>query len=330
YQEGMGAARATRILHQEGLDYAKAGITKQHIYRLIKLQALRGAKSLSIDGEEFVLEDYYPRLLSEEEWADLQHLAGQRLRRRGHGEIPGIITGIGITYCGYCGTALVGQNMMTRMKADGTISDGHRRLHCVSYGVNGGCSAGGSCSVVPVENAILTFCSDQINLQRLMKVGDEGQGVRKQLAVARMAAEKHAVQLGKITDALLADESGAAPTSFIRRARELEAEQAEALKRVQQLEYELAAVSGSGKPAQADRWVELAELVRAGDYPSREKVRQLVMDTFERIVVFMRGMGAEDRSSKFIDVQLLSRTGQHRLLQINRKTGAWVASEDWD
>ncbi|MCF5502229.1 recombinase family protein, partial [Pseudomonas syringae] len=102
------------------------------------------------------------------------------------------------------------------------------------------------------------------------------------------------------------------------------------LKRVQQLEYELAAVSGSGKPAQADRWVELAELVRAGDYPSREKVRQLVMDTFERIVVFMRGMGAEDRSSKFIDVQLLSRTGQHRLLQINRKTGAWVASEDWD
>ncbi|MCF5506088.1 recombinase family protein, partial [Pseudomonas syringae] len=223
YQEGMGAARATRILHQEGLDYAKAGITKQHIYRLIKLQALRGAKSLSIDGEEFVLEDYYPRLLSEEEWADLQHLAGQRLRRRGHGEIPGIITGIGITYCGYCGTALVGQNMMTRMKADGTISDGHRRLHCVSYGVNGGCSAGGSCSVVPVENAILTFCSDQINLQRLMKVGDEGQGVRKQLAVARMAAEKHAVQLGKITDALLADESGAAPTSFIRRARELEA-----------------------------------------------------------------------------------------------------------
>ncbi|RMP46308.1 hypothetical protein ALQ26_02693 [Pseudomonas amygdali pv. lachrymans] len=54
------------------------------------------------------------------------------------------------------------------------------------------------------------------------------------------------------------------------------------------------------------------------------------MDTFERIVVFMRGMSAEDRSGKFIDVQLLSRTGQQRLLQINRRTGAWVASEDWD
>lgn len=330
YQEGMGAARAARILHAEGLDYAAAGITKQQIYRLIKLQALRGAKSLSVDGENFLLEDYYPRLLSESEWADLQHLAGQRLRRRGHGEIPGIITGIGLTYCGYCGTALVAQNMMTRRKDDGTIADGSRRLHCVSYGVNAGCTAGGSCSVVPIERALLTFCSDQLNLQRLMKVGDEGQGVRQQLAVARSAAEKLAVQLGKITDALLADESGAAPTSFIRRARELEAEQTEALKTVRQLEYELAALSGASKPAQADRWVELADLVRAGDYPAREKMRQLVMDTFERIVVFMRGMGSEDRSSKFIDVQLLSRTGQHRLLQINRKTGAWVASEDWD
>ncbi|WP_116826624.1 recombinase family protein [Pseudomonas syringae] len=330
YQEGMGAARATKVLHAEGLDYSASGISKQQIYRLIKLQALRGAKCLSVDGEDFILEDYYPRLLSESEWADLQHLAGQRLRRRGHGEIPGIITGIGLTYCGYCGTALVGQNMMTRQRADGTIADGHRRLHCVSYGVNGGCTAGGSCSVVPVERALLTFCSDQLNLQRLLKVGDDGQGIRQQLAIARSKAEKLSVQLGRITDALLADDSGTAPTAFIRRARELEAEQAEAHKKVQQLEYELATVSGSGKPAQAERWVELADLVRSGDYSAREKVRQLVMDTFQRIVVFMRGMSAEDRSGKFIDVQLLSRTGQQRLLQINRKTGAWAASEDWD
>ncbi|WP_317845458.1 hypothetical protein [Pseudomonas syringae] len=177
---------------------------------------------------------------------------------------------------------------------------------------------------------MLTFCSDQLNLQRLLKVGDDGQGIRQQLAVARSTAEKLSVQLGRITAALLADDSGAAPTAFIRRARELEAEQADAHKKVQQLEYELATVSGSGKPAQAERWVELADLVRSGDYSAREKVRQLVMDTFERIVVFMRGMSAEDRSGKFIDVQLLSRTGQQRLLQINRKTGAWVASEDWD
>ncbi|MNJ75565.1 hypothetical protein D3C77_726810 [compost metagenome] len=83
------------------------------------------------------------------------------------------------------------------------------------------------------------------------------------------------------------------------------------------------------QPVQAERWEELAAQVEAGDYTAREQVRQLVMDTFERIVIFMRGVDAVDRSSRFIDVQLLSRTGQHRLIQINRRTGAWVASEDW-
>jgi hypothetical protein len=329
YLQGMGAARAVRILHDEGLSYSDVGITALQIYRLIKLQALRGAKSLSVNGEEYILEDYYPRLLSETEWAELQHMGGQRLRRRMKGEIPGIITGIGLTYCGYCGTAVVGQNYMSRARADGTLADGHRRLHCVSYSRNEGCGSGGSCSVVPIEKALLNFCSDQLNLQRLMQVRDDGQGLRKQLAAARAAVQKITEQLGRVTDALLADDDGPAPISFVRKARELEAELIDAEKKVVAVEHQLATAAGSGKPAQAEQWAELAALVAAGDYGAREKVRQLVMDTFERIVVYMRGMGDEDRKHKFIDVQLLSRTGQHRLMQINRKSGEWVASEDW-
>lgn len=330
YLEGMGAARAIRILHDEGLSYSDVGITALQIYRLIKLKALRGAKSLTINGEEFVLEGYYPRLLSETEWAELQHMGGQRLRRRMKGEIPGIITGIGLTYCGYCGTAVVGQNYMSRARADGTLADGHRRLHCVSYSRNDGCGSGGSCSVVPIEKALLNFCSDRLNLQRLMQVGDDGQGLRHQLVAARAAVQKITEQLERVTAALLADDDGPAPISFVRKARELEAQQLDAEKSVANIEYELAAAAGSGKPAQHEQWVELAALVNAGDYGAREKVRQLVMDTFQRIVVYMRGMGDEDRKSKFIDVQLLSRTGQHRLLQISRRSGEWVASEDWD
>ena len=137
-------------------------------------------------------------------------------------------------------------------------------------------------------------------------------------------------QLERVTAALMADDDGPAPISFVRKARELEAQQLDAERNVANIEYELAAASGSGKPAQQEQWVELAALVNAGDYGAREKVRQLVMDTFQRIVVYMRGMGDEDRKSKFIDVQLISRTGQHRLLQINRRSGEWVASEDWD
>ncbi|AMB78563.1 integrase [Pseudomonas fragi] len=329
YQQGLGAGRAAKLMHEEGYELSSWGVSGQQVYRLIKLPALRGAKRLAVDGEAYMLEEYYPRILSDMEWAELQHLAGQRHRRRGAGEIPGIITGIGLAYCGYCGTALVAQNIMHRRRADGSLSDGHRRLHCTSYSKRGGCSASGSCSVVPIERALLNFCSDQLNLQRLLQVGDDGQGIRQQLVIARAAAEKIAKQLGKITEALLDDDSGAAPLAFIRKARELEAQQVIAEQKVMQLEYGLAAVSGTSQPAQAERWEELSELVCTDDYTAREKVRQLVMDTFERIVIYMRGVDPDDRKGQFIDVQLLSRTGQHRLIQIDRRSGNWVSSEDW-
>ena len=330
YQQGLGAGRAAKLMHEEGYELSSWGVSGQQVYRLIKLPALRGAKRLAVDGEAYMLEEYYPRILSDMEWSELQHLAGQRHRRRGAGEIPGIITGIGLAYCGYCGTALVAQNIMHRRRADGSLSDGHRRLHCTSYSKRGGCSASGSCSVVPIERALLNFCSDQLNLQRLLQVGDDGQGIRQQLVVARASVEKITKQLGKITEALLDDDSGAAPIAFVRKARELEAQQVDAEQQVMKLEYGLAAVSGTSQPAQAERWEELAESVGKGDYSAREKVRQLVMDTFERIVIYMRGLDPDGRKGQFIDVQLLSRTGQHRLIQINRRSGEWVSSEDWD
>lgn len=329
YRQGLGAGRAANLMHQEGYKLTEWGISGLQIYRMIKLPALRGVKRLSVGGEDYELEDYYPRILSDVEWGELQHLAGQRLRRRGAGEIPGIITGVGLTYCGYCGTALVAQNIMNRRRPDGSLSDGHRRLQCTSYSKQGGCSAGGSCSVVPIERALLNFCSDQFNLQRLLEVGDDGQGIQHQLAAANAEADKISTQLGRVTEALLADDSGAAPLAFVRKARELEQLQAIAQQKVRDLEYEASAFAGVAQPAQAGRWEELAAQVEAGDYTAREQVRQLVMDTFERIVIYMRGIEAQDRSGRVIDVQLISRTGQHRVIQINRRTGAWVASEDW-
>lgn len=330
YGQGLGAGRAANVMHEEGFQLTEGGISGLQIYRTIKLPALRGVKRLNVEGEDYELEDYYPRILSDAEWSDLQHLAGQRLRRRGAGEIPGIITGVGLAYCGYCGTALVAQNIMKRRRSDGSIADGNRRLQCTSYSKNGGCTAGGSCSVVPIEQALITFCSDQLNLQRLMQPSDDGQSVHRQLVAARAAVAKITGQLSKITDALLADESGAAPLAFVRKARELELQLKDAEQSVSTLEHEVVVMSaGVAQPVQAERWVELSEQVGVGDYSAREKVRQLVMDTFSRIVIFMRGVGASDRTGKFIDVQLFSRTGQHRLLRINRKNGEWVASEDW-
>nr|WP_090935998.1 recombinase family protein [Azotobacter beijerinckii] len=329
YRKGIGAGRAAKLMFADGHVLSDWGISGQQIYRLVRLPALRGAKRISVDGEDYLLDEYYPRVLSDAEFDELQLLAGQRYRRRGAGEIPGIVTGVGLAQCGYCGTALVAQNIMNRRRADGTLADGHRRLQCTSYSKNGGCTAGGSCSVVPIERALLAYCADQMNLQRLHQAPADGQDLRQPLAEARKQVEDIERQLAKITDALLADESGAAPLAFVRRARELEQQQVAAQARVQQLERELSVAAVRVEPAQAERWAELAALVEQGDYGAREQVRQLVLDTFDRLVIYMRGIAPDGRRGRTIDMMMVPKSGMPRLIQINRSTGAWVASEDW-
>lgn len=327
YRQGMGAVRAYRLMRDEGYVLSDWGISGQQIYRLVQLPALKGAKRIEVDGEPFLLEDYYPRLLSDAEFDELQDLVGQRFRRRGKGEIPGIITGMGITWCGYCGTAIVGQNMMGRAKADGKISDGHRRLHCTAYSTNAGCKAGGTCSVAPIERALMSYCSDQMNLQRLQEPTSDGQLLRDRVASARQRVADTEQQLARVTDALLADDSGAAPLVFVRKARELEQQLTERQADLQQAERELASAATTQAPADAQRWAELAAGVEALDTEARDQVRQLVMDTFERIVVYMRGLEG-GRSNPYIDVLLISKAGQRRLLRVNRRSGEWGASEE--
>ncbi|HCR1590211.1 recombinase family protein [Pseudomonas aeruginosa] len=327
YRSGIGAARLVRLMHEKGMVLSDWGIAAQQVYRLVRLPALRGAKRISIDGEDFMLEDYYPRLLSDEEFSELETLVGQRYRRRGKDEIVGIVTGIGITRCGYCGTALVAQNLMQRVKADGSLEDGHRRLHCVSYSKNGGCN-GGSCSSVPIERAVLAYCSDQMNLQRLLEPSSAGEDLRPRLVEAQKGVAEIERQLERVTDALLADDSGAAPLAFVRKARELEEDLERRRSAVRALEQELVAKSASAPAAGASKWAELAERAKSMvDVDAREQARQLVMDTFETLVVYMRGV-IPNPKGRYIDVMMKSRAGQTRWIRVDRRTGVWKEGAD--
>jgi len=329
YREGYGADRAHALMQERGFDTSYLGISPQQIYRLIKLVPLKGAKQISVDGEDFLLKDYYPRLLSDVEFDELQLLRGQRSRRRGKGAIPGVVTGIGITYCGYCGTPMTAQNVMHKVRSDGTLSDGHRRIMCMSYMNKGGCDVGGSCSVAPVERAVMSFCSDQMNLLRLQQPvgpsGDLQQGV--------MISRKHVIdleaQLGRITEALaLGEGDGVLPITFLRKARDLEEQLTAAKAKLHQDERELAGIASRQRPADARVWLDLAAAVEAQEVEARDKLRQLMIDTFDRIVIYMRGVVPAGRRARYIDVLLISKAGQRRWLRVERKTGEWAAGVD--
>lgn len=325
YRRGYSATRILAELVERDLSLTGRGPQALQIYRLIHQRALVGEKELTIEGKTYRLPGYYPALLTETEWSELQALAGTRGRRAPARSVPGIITGMRITRCGYCGAAMVGQNISTRTRReDGGLHDGHRRLHCTSYNT-GGCSVPGSISVAPVERAIMSWCSDLVNLRSLCD-GDRSLAPRARMASLRAEQATLAEQLRRLTDALLAAD-GAAPATFLQRARELEHRQAQTGREIEAAEHELAAVARVELSDDANAaWRELAEGVEAQDTDARIRARQLVADTFENIMVFHRGVKVGVAPPGVIDLLLIAKGGVVRRLRID-KTGRVLAAE---
>lgn len=323
YMEGHGYVRIVRMLTDEGLKLSEKGAAVHNIYRIVRARNLIGEKVLKIDGEEFRLPGYYPALLTQEEFDRMQLVTAGRQPSPVRGEIPGVITGIGITRCGYCGTTMNGQNLVYRRREDGTMADGHRRLICVGYNQNTGCPVGGSCTVVPVERAVMRYCADQMNLTGLLTGDDRPKQLQAQLAARQgevVALEK---QLERVTEALMTDD-GVAPLAFVRKARELEQQLSVATAGVNQLQRELVALSGHEAPQLSEEWAALIKGVDELDYDARIKARQLVADTFSKIVLYHRGIKPK-KNARHIDLLLVAKSGQARMLTINRRTGEWQA-----
>ncbi|SFB97058.1 Resolvase, N terminal domain [Polaromonas sp. OV174] len=325
YRRGHGASSIVRELHTRGLSLTGRGPQALQIYRLIHQRALIGEKELLLAGEQYNLPGYYPALLTPAEWSELQAVAGGRGRRTAKGPVPHIITGMRITLCGYCGRALCGQNIGTRNRLPGgRIQDGHRRLHCTSKAYGDGCPVAGSTSVAPIERALMSYCSDIVNLQALYGA-DRAAAPRARLATARERVADLTEKLERLTDAMLAS-AGSVPATFAKRARELEAEQQIQQAEIVAAERDLAASARTHLTGADEIWRKLSEGVEAQDTDSRLQTRQLVADTFERIVIYHKGVRPSETPPGMMDMMLVAKGGTARVLRINAK-GEWVAAE---
>lgn len=331
FMDGSGAVRIVRRLAELGMQFTHGGNPAQQLYRVVRNRALIGEKVIEVDGTEYRLAGYYPALLPAPQFDALQHLAERRRGQRRMGSIPPLITGLGIAICGYCGAALSSQNLMTRKRqANGAPQDRHRRLICASYSNGAGCKTGGSCSVVPVEHALMRYCADRMNLASLLAGGDGGSTIAVQLAAARNEASTTQAQLDRITDALVAGDSGEAPAAFLRRARALETKLEETQTRIREMEATAAALATTTTPELSDAWAALVDGVEALDTDARLQARQLVADTFGRIVIYHRGVvpGPGREWGGVIHMMLVTKRGGSRLLEIDRRTGALRVAED--
>ena len=183
------------------------------------------------------------------------------------------------------------------------------------------CPVPGTCSIVPVERAIIIWCSDQLNLTSITEGGPDLQAPRARLAQLRAEIAQTERQIARVTEAMLQDD-GPTPVAFARRARELEAQLSQLNAEASTVEHDLAATAArSTTPALASAWSDLAARALAMDHDARLKVRGLVHDTFERIEIYHAGIDPYAPAPRPITVQLISKTGASRMLSIHRKTG---------
>ena len=326
--DGQGFVRIAKELENQGLAVTGKNATGW-IYMLIQRPDLVGVRVLKADGEEFRLENYYPRLISDDDFARLQLEYARRRLKPGEvgrkGKFPSIFTGTTVGTCGCCDRKLTTQNQTRRVRTDGTPAI-YRRLKCGECEATKG-STGGSIAAQVIERSILEYCSDQMNLESLYSTGDDQTiALRAERAAiaAKIADLTRMVQ--NTLDAAL-NTPGGLPQAMITRMKEMEQQIVIAKTREQQLGAELAVIGTTGGKTTAPQWAEIKQGVVDLDYDARLKFRRLISDTFQKIKVYFRG-ALPGSPENIIDLMLTSKAGVSRWLRIDRKTGELIAGRE--
>lgn len=323
---GWGAVQIVREMAARGMTLTDNGkLGAGNLYKTLRKRLLVGERELAVDGEIYRLAGYYPALLTEVEFDALQLAIGRRTRTRGVGEIPSILTGMGVAVCGYCGGAIVTKNIMTRRRqADGTPQPGHRRLMCNSYANGHGCPVPGSFQSVQIERALMLYCADSMRMAELQRGGDQGRAQRAELAGARKRLAEAEAKLDRLAAALATDD-GVVPLTVLRQIRTLESETETEKKSIDGLERELNGARPPASPDMADKWLDLMEGVEALDTDARMQARELVRASFARIVIWHSGEKPGDQvdgAGRVIEMELQARGGGAARIRIDPATSA--------
>ncbi|EBU5560315.1 recombinase family protein [Salmonella enterica] len=114
-QEGHSTGSVLDYLNEHHTPPAPTS-NKQHrkwsiamVSRLFKTKALIGVKEVNVDGVQYELKDYYPRVLSDSEYYFLKNNLIKKAWSFGHAQektIP-LLSGIGLLKCAHCGSPMV-------------------------------------------------------------------------------------------------------------------------------------------------------------------------------------------------------------------------------
>lgn len=351
FTHGWGYVKITRYLNENITHFTGNTWYMSYLINMLRSPTLIGERFFNVNNTKYIIPNYYPAILSEQEYFELQKNVNDRATTRSQQKIPSIITGNGICFCGHCGSILTAQNHKPRKRKDGSVSlsKGSRRINCNSKNGNGHClktsyksgSIASTISAFPVECAMLEYCSDQMELSTIMSdnSNDKSLTIKAHIGELQYQASEAGIVVNNGESAMAQLLMNGEDVSAINKVvKEHQGKYDDMLEKIQSLEDKLRFQKVHKSSDLIDQWQSVKKDVHNLDEEARLLIRQIVKNTFKRIDIYFHSFHKSTAPQILKDaihdddnsiVMILTFTNDKtRILSIDRKSGEWVKGGD--
>lgn len=349
FHKGWGMLKIQRHLNQHYRPFKGEQWYAVYVNSVLNNRTLTGERSFVVNDKKYIINNYYPALLTDTEFALLKSELKNRAPTRSQQSIPGIITGNRVSFCGHCGSSLTAQNHKARSYngKQYPITSGLRRIRCNSRNTGVQCLATAmnsnsiavSIAAPPIERALLEYCADQMELSAILNDDtDKSLAIKAQIGeLQRQASEAETVVANgneQITRLLIAGQDVSPITNVI---SQHQAKLDDLQARIARLNDELRFQKIHKSADLIDQWEQVKSKVQDMDEETRLLVRQIVKKTFKRMDIYFHSFGKSDIGKllqlpiddQSIVMMLTFINDKTRILVIDRKSGDWVTHRDF-
>jgi DNA invertase Pin-like site-specific DNA recombinase len=336
YKMGLGGLKIAALLNEE-FGPGTVHHTGANVYKEVKRHSLHGELHVQVGATEYVLSGYYPKLLSLSDFELLLVDSSKRGAIKYTQKFVTILSGIGVFKCGCCGKS-VGSHVIYRGKSLEDVPDSHKRYGCVEAKRKNNCNMK-TVQAGMVENAVVLFCQDKVNLQRILLNGGDRESLNIEEVKLKHRLAEIEENINSLTNTLmlLKDEP---PLAIAKKISMLESESKDISNKLVKNNNKIAKIDNSFRDEVTDRWLNLTKNLSTLNNEERLSIRLLVKDTFKSITLLVDHNPSMDLVGldsfivqrlmckdhvNFFDLVLEFHNGKKRLLRLDKGSGFLLA-----
>lgn len=261
--------------------------------------------------EEITITDYYPAAITKELFYQAQDIRKARGTTQSHVTKHPPIIYIGVAYCGYCGSRMIGQNFKDKRAA--VRCAGHSKGEALNC-------AGGSHPARYLERVIIELCKDQVNFNEIFN-SESSEIDLLQINASKLKESISLIdtKLTRLEDLYL--EGDISKERYLQRKQSIPEELVPLKERLQGVERQIDAITHHTSKKDTEAFLGLLNQVNIDDIPisTRLKLRDLLKKFITRIDVYRYGIKwkSQDRWEKYCETanhnkELLDYTLKHQ------------------